>query len=519
MMNWQVPKSAGQGKNRAVHYAGFRKGWQVNSQREFSPSQFYLVLNNLQPIPEGVRVRKGYRTQYQLDGRTYLGGFHGSIDGKARLFASTEDGLFDISTLPLPVLKSSDKASAWVSTQFSNSAGGWICAVNGSKHIYLADAAELRKDGEGGIPVLSVSDTTEFPEVPNLSHILNYKGRLYFAAKGTLDLAYLAPRAVSGELSLFAVGQNCSRGGSIAGLGNWTVDAGTNIEDYMLVMTTEGELLIYRGIDPASDITLAGVYQLAKPLGLSPFVSFGSDTLILTIAGVISLKAVLNGTVYEKDVYMTNGFKFVLQEHIKLTASNPKWRMYSIPAEGLLVINAPLFGVEGKYIQYVFDSLTQQWATYSGLDVSDMLVTTGGVYGLAGQKFIAMFSGYSDDGEHISFKLLTSFSAFNSPANRKRISLGRPRYEAVDLQDIHLSYPVDMDASQPTNTIDYSFMASLWDEALWDVDVWEGRETYQQWLAGLTGFGFYIAVWFEAKTRDDFVWRGIDLYYETGTSI
>lgn len=517
-MSFQVPRSAASGKTLAVHYAGFKYGWAVNSQREFSPSKFYLVLNNLQPIPEGVRVRKGFRTQSTLVGETYLGGFNGSINGISRMFASTQSGLYDISAPTSPVLQSEDTSFSWVSTQFSNSAGGWICAVNGSKNIYLVNEEELRKDGEGGIPALEVDDPLEFPEVPNFSHIVNFKGRLFMAAKGTLDLAYLDPRAVSGKIKLFAVGQNCSRGGKIAGLGTWTVDAGDSINAYLLIITSEGELLMFRGISPESDMTLAGVYQLAKPLGLSPFVSFGSDTLILTVAGVVSLTSVLNGTLYEKDVYMTNGFKFLFQEHVKLTASNQKWRMYSIPAEGLLVVNAPLFG-SSKFIQYVFDSLTQQWSTYSGINCSDLLVTSTGVYGLAAEKLLALFSGYTDDGAAIDFKLLTSFSAFNSPANRKRITLGRPRYEAISLSNTHLSYPVDMNTEQPLNIINYSFMASLWDEALWDVDVWEGRQTYQEWLAGLGGFGFYIAVWFQASTKDDFIWRGIDLYYEVGTSI
>uniref|UniRef100_UPI001953D7D1 hypothetical protein n=1 Tax=Klebsiella pneumoniae TaxID=573 RepID=UPI001953D7D1 len=67
------------------------------------------------------------------------------------------------------------------------------------------------------------------------------------------------------------------------------------MSDLTVFVSSEGEVLIFSGTDPAAAATwqLKGRYQIGKPLGYRSLAKFGGDLAILTQDGLMSLGAVM----------------------------------------------------------------------------------------------------------------------------------------------------------------------------------------------------------------------------------
>ena len=94
----------------------------------------------------------------------------------------------------------------------------------------------------------------------------------------------------------FPLGQEFLRGGRLVAIYTWTIDGGNGPNDYLVFITSEGEVALYTGIDPndATAFTKVGTFYVAAPLGDRCFLRYGSDVLILTENGAFALSTVLS---------------------------------------------------------------------------------------------------------------------------------------------------------------------------------------------------------------------------------
>ena len=136
----------------------------------------------------------------------------------------------------------------------------------GDQYLYIVNGADAPRHFNGTVwatPTINGVDETTF------INISLHKKRLWFTPVNSMSLWYLAVDAIAGDATEFPVSALFKRGGYIMATNSWSVDAGDGMDDMFIIITSEGEIAIYAGTDPASASTwdLIGIYTMGKPLG------------------------------------------------------------------------------------------------------------------------------------------------------------------------------------------------------------------------------------------------------------
>ena len=67
-----------------------------------------------------------------------------------------------------------------------------------------------------------------------------------------MSLWYLPLNSISGAASEFPIGNFLQKGGKIVAIIPWTIDSGHGSDDLFCILSSEGEIAVYSGTDPAS---------------------------------------------------------------------------------------------------------------------------------------------------------------------------------------------------------------------------------------------------------------------------
>lgn len=122
---------------------------------------------------------------------------------------------------------------------------------------------------------LPSSDTQRRP-------LVAYRERMY-AGYG-FDLNYGGVGAITGTMTAFSV-QNLINGVGIVGLGNFSAEVGLNVDQFLVIVSSKGEVLIYSGSYPGgTDWNLVSKFELYFPAGSTDLpcevISIPNDVLI-----------------------------------------------------------------------------------------------------------------------------------------------------------------------------------------------------------------------------------------------
>lgn len=250
------------------------------------------VLTDWIPTQRGCRVRGGAQRVANV-GAPVVSVFSYSDPSTPKLFATTATAIYDISALDpvnVPTADVSSRAAGYYATQQIGTVGGnFIYAVNG------ADAA-LLYDGASWTPIDGVSTPAITDVVTStFSHVWLYRNRLFFVEKDSLVAWYLPVDSVGGAAADVSLAGVFQKGGSLLFGATWSLDSGDGMDDKCVFVSTEGEVAIYEGGNPgnADDWRLAGLYDIAKPLGINATMQAGGDLLIATTDGIVPLSQVI----------------------------------------------------------------------------------------------------------------------------------------------------------------------------------------------------------------------------------
>jgi hypothetical protein len=157
-----------------------------------------------------------------------------------------------------------------------------------------------------GIRVSStLAETTAFTinggavDTPLLSGT-SYKGRLYAIEANTtgnvLRYHYSALGAITGPMTAVDLGGVFRNGGKLQAITNWTFNPGNQNDEYLVIASSTGEILVYGGTDPgATNWGLIARLDAPNIFCLRPFVAVGAEMLCVTQRGVVALSQLLAG--------------------------------------------------------------------------------------------------------------------------------------------------------------------------------------------------------------------------------
>ena len=503
------------------------KGWTAEESPLGAERGTAFILDNFWPEATECRVRRGYESHATAVGgeiRTLMSYVSGTTQ---KMFAARSNGtIYDATSAGSATSSYSTSRTTgdyqW--TMFGNTGGQFLYVVNG------ADAPVYFDGSTWTVPTLTGTTPA------NLIHVTAHKKRLWFVEKNTAKLWYLDTDAVAGTLTEFDISGQLTRGGHIKTIGSWTIDGGSGTDDLFVAISSEGEVVVYTGLDPSSSTLwqLQGTYTIGKPLGRKALYKLGGDLIALTEDGLIPLSvAFITDRAAGAEKAFTRRIRRAFADAVRVGADEYGWQMETHPRNQMALVNVPEAAGEPPQ-QFVFNVTTGAWARFTGMTATCWLQFQNELYfgGSDGIVFKAD-SGASDNGEPIPAVMLPAFSDLGQPGRVKYVTGITPLIVSdVPNDDARPSVVCAVDFEEPNRTNQVAAETSLgsgeflvWDSTAWDSSVWFGAQTTRKLRLG-GGIGKSIAPYFTVNLASltvgsNFKYRvrGFDIMYQVGAQL
>jgi len=403
----------------------------------------------------------------------------------------------------------------WEYANVTTAGGSYIYAVNGVDAPLLYDgAAWAAITGVSPIAITGVTTTT-------LSNVALFKNRVWFLQKNTLKAWYLPTSAVGGAAAVLDLSSIARQGGYLVALAAWTIDAGYGVDDNLAFITSMGEVIVYRGTDPAGATTwaLAGVWALGAPIGKRCLMKFGGDLAVLTMNGLVPLASALQSSRLDPRVALSDKIAGAFSAAANVYGSSFGWQILLSARNAALIVNVPVSATAQE--QYVMNTTTQSWARFTGWAASCWEnLNDLPYYGTAGKVVKAWTTTYQDGSNNIFTQALQAFNYFGSRGSVKYFTRARLNFLTDGSPTINAGVNVDFDTSAPASPIAVALSSSaLWGAALWGTAVWgQGLVVSNNWQ-GVNGIGYCAGVAVASSSRGiNIRWAATDVVYQTGWS-
>lgn len=451
-----------------VFFPAPTKGLRTDSPLLGLAPEFAYVLDNMVVQPDGLVSRRGASLWAQGAPGTLPSLMVYNSATVSEMFVKTSEGIFNVSAAGLvgSAVHTSTAGDA-SAVNMATSAGQFLWIVNGVDDVALYDGDTWADLNDTSTPALTGVESSD------LIHATVYRQRLFALARNFLGFYYLPVDSIAGAMTGFRIGSLCSKGGYAVSQATWTVDGGEGQDDFYAIATSEGQVVVFFGNNPGDLAAwdLRGVYDLGRPVGKNCFVKFGGDLLYLSEDGVVPMSAALVTASVNKGQFLSRYVAPSLQRDISLFLNSFGWGIYLVPSRALVIVNVP----SDPSRQYVYNTQTKAWSTFSGWDALSWAMYNGQPYFINREgDVLAAFSTASDDGALIRYQVKTAFNRFQK-MRKIRPTLARP----FIAQDIGSSYFLGFAHDFENNYVGSTFetvsgSAALWDTALWDVSLWGG---------------------------------------------
>lgn len=444
-------------------------GWNARGNLANMPPLDAIVLDNIFPGVQEVSFRKGmigFKTGFPANVHSLLV-YNGAAVSK--MFASTDAAIYDSTAAGVIGASVATCTSGWWhSVNFTTAGGSFMMMVNGTDNAKLYDGATWET-----VTAVSAHAITGIL-TSSLAYVTIHKRRMWFIEKDSMNLWYLAVDSIAGAATKFAVGSLFKKGGKLLSAGTWTFDGGTGQDDYFVLITSNGEIAVYQGTDPASASTwsLVGVYDAGLPVGRKPLVDFGGDLLYLSRNGLFPLSKLLQSTIVDRSTAFSYKIDGAFLDAATTYSTNNGWEMLPYRSGNFLIVNIPVSNDTISY-QYVMNTITGSWCRFTGWNAACWAMMGSDLYFAGGPEVYQAWVGTDDDGVAITG---TWAQAYNSLGikGQSLVSMIRPNFSLAGRATLVMSLDADFKTFDGQTQINYTDGASssLWDSAIWDTSLW-----------------------------------------------
>ena len=484
-------------------------GWNArDALAEMEPSDAVSLVNWF-PSTTSVNLRKGYTYQSTALNGTVQTLFAYTGGGTDKLFAATSSGnIYNCTTSG--VVGAADVTGLsngkWQYVNIATPAGTYLWTCNGADSPYTYDGTTWANP--------SISGVTG----SQLIHVNLHKNRLWAIQTGTLKAWYLPVQSISGTMSSLDLSSFCTRGGTLMAMATWTIDAGYGVDDLAVFITSEGEVLIYRGTDPSSASTwaLVGVYWIGAPVGRRCFVKLAGDVLLICQDGVLPLSGALQSSRVQPQVALSYKIQNAVSTAVTNYGSSYGWQLLPYPGNNMLILNVPVNTNAGQQ-QYVMNTITKSWCSFEGWPANCWELYQDLPY-FGGNGFVAKaWNDTADAGAAIDATAIQAFNYFGNRTQLKRWTMMRPIFNVDGVPTLYANINVDFDTADTGAALAASAVSGgVWDTATWDSSAWGGPSIMKNWQ-GVTGVGYCAAPLVKVAAMNFSVqWMSTDLVMETG---
>lgn len=318
-------------------------------------------------------------------------------------------------------------------------------------------------------------------------------------------------------------------GGYIKGCYAWTYNGGAGFDDFLVAISSTGDVVVWEGISPAdASFQIKGVWYVGEvPRGRRIADEFGGDLFIIGALGVLPLsRLVAGGSDESADKYITHKIQNLVRNFLRDRSRAFGWSITSHPSQGLVVLNAPQDTLDQAYKQLVLSQQANAWSVFEGINALHWETWHASEYAALTDGRVVRLSGNVDTQQTakdtfsetaIGWSLLTAYDSLDTPANWKRIHFIRPlflteqlpMYAVQAIYDFSLQVPVPIDPPPIVS-------GTKWDISKWDIDIWGGSYVTEQPVIGASGIGRWVAVSLQGQSTKLVSLVGFDLIGEVG---
>lgn len=485
---------------------------------------------NIIPSSYGCKVRSGYRTWCSGVGtevRTLLP-FTGTITSK--LWAMGPLGIYDVSVSAVgPALNTAFPASDATSgygqwTNFTTLAGVFALYCDETNGYYVFDAGAgtwAKVAMGGGATQISGVDPALFVQP------VIFKSRVWFVEKSSARAWYLPVGSVFGAATVFNFGNKFKHGGTLVALFNWTVDGGEGTDDYLVAISSGGDVVIYRGNDPATatDFLQHGQWYIGPPpAGRRVAGAFGGELYLLSAYGIVPLTRLIAGALIQQDdIYLSRKITPLINQQMLASRLTYGWEIKLISTENILFVSVPK-RVGFDYSQFAQNLNSKGWAVYRDFPYFTGDTWEGTFYFADSTGKVLIHDGSQDavditgaNGISIEWSALSVFQEYGEVGKYKITQFIRPVFLSSQSPSYSVEARYDYNLSEvlppPVAPV---FSGSVWDVGIWDLALWGGELAEIENPVGGSGIGRNIAVAINGSSAAPTILIRYDLMFTTG---
>ena len=462
-------------------------GWNSRDSVADMPPTDAVYLQNWFPRTTYCELRKGYSRFATVANNAWVETLMAYTGGTSeKLFAAASTVIYNVTAGGAGVSNVTGLTNArWQYINNRTSGGAYIQAVNGADKMRVYDGTNWQVDG-GGPPY----DVTGF-DTATATNIWLSHNRVWFTEAATLKAWYLGNNSIGGAATAFDLSSFCQRGGYLMAGATWTMDAGYGMDDMTVFITSEGEVIVYRGTDPSSSATwgLIGVYWIGSPIGRRCTIKYAGDLLIITRDGVQPMSLALQSSRINPRVSITDKIQNAVSDAVTAYGSNYGWQLLPYPNENMLILNVPL-QTSAIQQQYVMNTITRSWCNFSGWNSACWELFQDDPY-FGGNGYVGRaWNTMADNGGNIMSNGLQAFNYFGYRNNEKAFTQMRPVLNTNGSPAIAAQINIDFDLSNPTSSISFSSSNyGIWGTSLWGYATWGPSTSVSMAWQGANGIG------------------------------
>lgn len=486
------------------------KGWVSDTVAQLGDAATARILVNIVPRQNSVYVRNGSKTVSQPGGR--VDSLMTFDDGTIQdLIAASSGRLWQIpvdggGTLVDPVeLESGFTSDYWISVMMANAADeSRLVMVNGQDGIWTYDGASV-EEAPASSTNLQVSSVTSF------------KGRLWFTKRASASLWYGDVLSNSpATITEFPVGAYLRRGGDLVAVDSLSMDGGSGPDDYLVAVSSRGEVVVFAGIDPADDFRLVGIFSVANPITKRCLRKMGSDLMYYGNNGP-QLLTKLFSTVEGLEsliIPIRTDFETAMYDYSFLAG----WDMLSYSRAGWVMFNVPR-GVQGTVDQFAVNLESQAWFKIEGWNALCWGIHGQNPYfGTLDGRVVQADFGHNDDGRPISFDFMQTWNQFET-TSRKKFNMAQVTIKANSIPKIEVDMNVDFKDVTPRSQPGFApaVQETPWNISPWNTSPWSGTAIYYLTSFGLQNTGYVGALRYRGNLKDStHEFMGFRIAFEEG---
>lgn len=474
-----------------------------------------VTMENWFPTPSSVDVRNGYVS--------HVTGLPNTVDTVAfynngvnrKLFAASGGGIYDATiagAAGAPVV-SGQANSRWQYINIGTAGGFFLMMVNGEDDLQLYNGTTWTAINTGSTPSITGVETAD------IIHINNFKNRVWLIEKDSFNAWYLPVASIGGAANVLDLSGLFKLGGYLMAMANWTIDNAAGIDDYAAFITSEGEVALYKGTNPADAAAwaLVGTFRMGRPIGRRCFCKAGADVLVVTTDGAFPLSKSLLTDRTQTNLAATNNIQNLINADVMSYQTNYGWQPIIHPIGNKLIINVP--EIEGSAShQYVMNTTHGAWCKYTGWNATCWETLGDDLYFGGANAVYRADTGLSDNGDDIQAVVQQAFSYFRTKGQQKKFSMVRPLF--LSEGEINPAVLINVNFQQNRTTSPPSFTGGIgteWDDGEWDAFDWASGDTLSSRWQAVSGVGFSAGIRVVTQTQNINVrWVSTDYVYEVG---